>query len=273
MINKKQFSALIVSLILAMLISNTVSAVNLNNPTNQTIKTNNTISSTVFTGLNKTQSSHNLKQVSVKTLNITNVNYGSYFNQNGSFKKGIIKTGDILKLYGKFYKKDFNINIPVNLIGYSATIYNGTIKVAATGSGTNISNIFINNDNRMGIIINGSNSNTLKNNTIFTFGNSESISVYLKDSKHNKLINNTIKTSGNYITYGILLYESYNNEIRSNNIKVTGTSQALSYAPSIKVADIGEIEEIFPTYGTILLFSSGNKILNNNVQLESGFKN
>jgi PKD repeat protein len=258
-----------VGFFIGMLLCNAVSAVSFDNPTTQTIKSN-TSSSTLSFGLNKTQ--NNLKQAHLKITEITNANYGNYFDQNGGLKKGVIKSGDILKLHGKFYKKDFIINIPINLVGYSTTIYNGTFKITDTGSGTNISNIYIKNDDRMGIIINGSKNNILKNNTIFTFGNSESIGIYLKDSKSNKLINNTIKTSGNYITYGILCYESYNNEIRSNNLKVTGTNHSLGYIPSVKVADIGEVEEIFPTYGMILLFSSGNKILNNTVQLNSAFK-
>ncbi len=254
-----------------MLLCNAASAASLDNPTNQTIKTN-TSSSTLLTGLTNTQSNYNLKQARVKTIDITNANYGNYFNQNGGLKKGVLKSGDILKLHGKFYKKDFIINIPITLVGYSTTIYSGTIKITGTGSGTQISNIFIKNNDRMGIIINGSNNNILKNNTIFTFGNSESIGIYLKDSKNNKLINNTINTSGNYITYGILCYESYNNEIVFNKLKVTGTSHSLKYEPSINVADIGDIDEIFPTYGILLLFSSENKILNNDVLLESGFK-
>jgi PKD repeat protein len=269
LLTKKQGLTLVVGLFIGMLLCNAVSAVSFDNPTNQTIKSN-TNSSTLLISLNKAQ--NNLKQAHVKTTDITNVNYGNYFYQNGGLKKGVIKSGDILRLHGKFYKKDFIINIPINLVGYSSKIYNGTIKITDTGSGTNISNIFIKNDDRMGIVINESNNNILKNNTIFTFGNSESIGIYLKDSKRNKLINNIIGASGNYITYGILCYESYNNEIRYNKLKVTGTSHSLGYTASIKVADIGEIEEIFPTYGMILLFSSGNKILNNNVQLNSAFK-
>lgn len=261
---------LICSLILGIILCSSVSAVN---PTNETVMDNQSAGSKTAYSVDKTLNSYSSKQLHVtKTVNITDSRYSYYFDHNGLLKGDIIGAGDTLKLYGNFYSKNMTIDIPVNVIGYGVTLYNGTIKIIGNGSGTNISNIKIKNDDQRGIIIYESGNNTIKNNTVAVNQESESYAIYLHDSKSNRIIGNDITTTGNYITYGMLLYESYNNEIKSNKVKVVGAGVLLPYTSSILVnKDIGDIKEIFPTYGILLLFSSDNQIAGNDVILKSGF--
>jgi len=261
---------LICSLILGILLCSSVSAVNL---TNETFMGNQSAGSIAAYSMGKTLNSYSSKQSLVtKTVDLTDAEYSHYFDNKGLLKSDAVNAGDTLKLYGNFYNKNMTINIPVNIIGYSVTLYNGTIKIIGNGSGTNISNIKIKNDDQKGIIIYESENNTIKNNTVAVNQESESYAIYLHDSRNNRIVGNDITTTGNYITYGMLLYESCNNEIASNKVKVVGTSVLLPYTSSILInKDIGEIEEIFTTYGILLLFSSDNRIAGNDVTLKSGF--
>ena len=261
---------LICSLILGIVFCSSVSAVN---STNETVMGNQSTGSATAYSMGKTLNSYSSKQLHVtKTVDLTDAEYSYYFDNQGLLKNDAVNAGDTLKLYGNFYSKNMTIDIPVNIIGYGAVLYNGTIKIIENGSGTNISNIKIKNDNQKGIIIYESENNTIKNNTVVVNQESESYAIYLHDSRNNRIISNDITATGNYITYGMLLYESYNNEIKSNKVKVVGTSVLLPYTSSILVnKDIGDIKEIFPTYGILLLFSSDNRIVGNDVILKSGF--
>lgn len=206
------------------------------------------------------------------TFNISDDNYNYYFNSEGLLKSEVVGSGDTLKLSGDFYNKNMTINAPVNLIGYETTLHNGTIQIIAEGSGTTVSHINIENSNQKGIIIFESENNTIENNNIVVNEDQESYALYLHDSRNNRIISNNLTTTGDYITYGILLYESYSNEIISNQVNVIGTDVPLPFHSSITInPDIGTVSEIFPTYGILLLFSSDNKITDNDVFMTSGF--
>ncbi|MCK9151831.1 right-handed parallel beta-helix repeat-containing protein [Methanobacterium alcaliphilum] len=207
-----------------------------------------------------------------KTIDLTDANFSDYFDLNGEIKTDQINPGDTLKLTGSFYNRTMKINVPVNITGYGALLYNTTITILNGGSKTNITNLSIINDNQKGIIIHSSYNNLIQNNTIVVNQEYESYAVYLYDSSNNKIIENDLTTTGDYVTYGIFLYESYNNVIKFNKVNTTGTSVQLPYLSSIMLnSDIGEVEEIFPTYGILLIYSSSNQVEENEVYLQSGF--
>nr|WP_319372959.1 cobaltochelatase subunit CobN [uncultured Methanobacterium sp.] len=214
----------------------------------------------------------NYGKTPITVFNVTDANYNNYFDSNGLLKTHVVTKGSTLQLWGDFYNRNFTINLPVTVVGYGAILHNGTIKITGTGSGTSIYNITIINDNQKGIILFGSENNTIENNTIIVNDSQESYGIYLYDSQNNKIRANKITNTGDFITIGILLYESNNNQIYSNTVNTKGTSIQLPFLSSITLSpDIGVVNEIFPTYGILLLYSSLNNLTANIVTLTSGF--
>lgn len=208
------------------------------------------------------------------TLNLTDSNYSSYFHDDGTLRNDTVNPGDTLKLSGIFYNRNMTIDLPVKLVGDGAVLYNGTIKITEKGSGTTISNMGIKNDNQQGIIIYKSGNNTIENSTVTVNQDKQSYALYLYKASNNSIRNNTFTTTGNYVTVGVLLYRSSSNEVTGNIIRTVGTNVTLPYLSSVSLGgDIGSVNEIFPTYGVLLLFSSDNNMKANNVSLTSGFKN
>ena len=86
------------------------------------------------------------------------------------------------------------------------------------------------------------------------------------------LENFSIEPNDSHLYELAFLHESYSNEIISNQVNVIGTDVPLPFHSSITInPDIGTVSEIFPTYGILLLFSSDNKITDNDVFMTSGF--
>ena len=213
------------------------------------------------------------QSTSSDTINLTNVNYSDYFDGEGMLKDEFVDAGDTLILSGNFYNRNMTINLPINMTGEAATLYNSTIKILENGSGTTISNINIENDDQQGIIIFESENNTIQSNNITVNEDQESYAIYLYDSRNNKILNNNLMNTGNYVTIGILLYASDNNEINANNVNTTGTDVPLPALSSVYLnQDIGDVNEIFTTYGILLLYSSNNSIVDNDVVLTSPFE-
>ncbi|BDZ70911.1 cobaltochelatase subunit CobN [Methanobacterium petrolearium] len=205
-------------------------------------------------------------------FDINDSNYSDFFNSEGILKNTVVGAHSTLNLWGDFYNRNMTITIPVTLKGFNAILHNGTIKITSGGSGTSIYNITIDNVNQKGIILFESENNIIENNTITVDDDEESYAIYLYDSRNNKIIDNNLTTTGDFITIALLLYESNNNQILSNTINTTGTSIPLSFLSSLTLSqDIGAINEIFPTYGILLLYSSLNNITTNDVFLTSGF--
>ena len=209
-----------------------------------------------------------------KALNLTDSSYSYYFDNDGLLRSAVVNSGDTLRLTGNFYNRNMTIDVPVNMVGDGAVLYNGTIKITESGSGTSISNIKIKNDNQIGIIVFESENNTIENSTVNVNQDKQSYALYMYNAANNKILNNNLKTTGNYVTIGMLLYRSDNNEITSNKVETMGTEEGLPYLSSVFLGDdIGGVNEIFPTYSILLMFSSGNNITANNVSMTSAFKN
>ncbi len=210
----------------------------------------------------------------VNVYNITDESYDHYFDKSTGFiNDANIVGGDVLDCSGTIKNKNMIIDRPVNITSSDKTgkILNGTITILTNGSGTNITNMDIENDGKKGIIIHESENNLIKDNNIVVNDEDESYAIYLFDSSENRVTNNNIITTGDYITYGILLCYSDNNEIISNRVSTVGTNVPLPKLNSIYLSGIGDVKELFPTYGIILLYSSNNNITANDVVLTSAF--
>lgn len=215
---------------------------------------------------------------SVSAANIYNVNestYSNYFNTTGYVNNPNVHSGDVLDFSGTLTNKDMYISIPLNLTStdQTGTFINGTITILATGSGTNITNLKFNTTNHNGnipgtIVINQSENNTIKNNTITTnqTGNN-SYGIHLIGANNNQIIGNTITTTGDgtgssygnngKFTYGVYLENSNSNIFDSNTIKTTGASADVDWTPYPNPG-------IYPTIGTFLANDSSNNQFTNN---------
>ncbi len=159
---------------------------------------------------------------------LTSDNYGNYFSSDGKLIESSVNEGDTLTLNGSFTEKNFIITKKLNIIGNSATVYDGTFTIANTASGSVLSNLKIinNGDNLKGIFINGASNCTINANTINNTGISSYPICLNPSSTFNNITNNILETNG--ATYGhgtrstsvIVLGGADNNYIANNNIHV-----------------------------------------------------
>jgi len=187
-----------------------------------------------------------------QTFAINETTYLTYFDSSGYIKDlNTIVDGDVLDI-GPLNNKNMFIDRALNITRINGTgqITNGTITILSGGSGTNITNLVINNTNKNGIIINGANNNTITYNNITTTGPAGNIDwsdsgnggifttvgVCINEgSNNNTIANNNITTtyntySGDYDSLaGVQIRKnSHGNTINNNTISTTGHNYAYS---------------------------------------------
>jgi len=187
-----------------------------------------------------------------QTFAINETTYLTYFDSSGYIKDlNTIVDGDVLDI-GPLNNKNMFIDRALNITRINGTgqITNGTITILSGGSGTNITNLVINNVNQNGIIINGANNNTITYNNITTTGPAGNIDwsdsgnggifttvgVCINEgSNNNTIANNNITTtyntySGDYDSLaGVQIRKnSHGNTINNNTINTTGHNYAYS---------------------------------------------
>jgi parallel beta-helix repeat protein len=187
-----------------------------------------------------------------QTFAINETTYLTYFDSSGYIKDlNTIVDGDVLDI-GPLNNKNMFIDRALNITRINGTgqITNGTITILSGGSGTNITNLVINNTNQNGIIINGANNNTITYNNITTTGPAGNIDwsdsgnggifttvgVCINEgSNNNTIANNNITTtyntySGDYDSLaGVQIRKnSHGNTINNNTINTTGHNYAYS---------------------------------------------
>ncbi|MCC7553914.1 MAG: right-handed parallel beta-helix repeat-containing protein [Methanobacteriaceae archaeon] len=167
--------------------------------------------------------------ISNSVHDVTNDNYGSYFDSSGL--KSNVNEGDTLKLNGAFSDKNFNINKAINLVGVNAKLKDSSIIVHTGGSESNISDISIINsaNGKNGIFLTGASYCTVNNCDIFV-NSTGAFGLVLDDkSNFNKITSNKIHnglTSENKYHATFVLGDSHNNYIAHNIIK-TGDSNGI----------------------------------------------
>ncbi|UTB31573.1 MAG: Ig-like domain-containing protein [Methanobacterium sp. ERen5] len=192
--------------------------------------------------------------------NINNTSYGTYFNASGYMKDSSnIHAGDMLNIYGTIKNKNMYIDRPLNVTSISKTgkLVNGTITILKTGSGTNITNLFIDNSNQNGIIVSNATNNKIAYNTINANQNSKSYGIYLDHANKNKISGNKVSTTGDKITYGIYLDGSNFNTLNSNTINTKGAAADVDWSNWMNGG-------IYATISLILDDSSSNNTISNN---------
>nr|WP_319372973.1 right-handed parallel beta-helix repeat-containing protein [uncultured Methanobacterium sp.] len=163
--------------------------------------------------------------------NITNESYGSYFNEYGNINNTNIVAGDVLDVSGTLYNKNMTINRPLNITSSDKTgkLINGTIKILASGSGSNVTSLTIENHNLNGdgIHLYYTENNTIQGNYIYCEGNT-AFALPVSCSNHNNIIGNTIITcqsTGSGCTHTALpVGNSTYNIIRDNYVFSDGAN-------------------------------------------------
>ncbi|MDO5852421.1 MAG: right-handed parallel beta-helix repeat-containing protein, partial [Methanobacteriaceae archaeon] len=206
-----------------------------------------------------------------KTIELTQANYNTYFDENGNSIIGKINSEDTIKLSTDIKNRNMTFNVPIKLNGNKHVLYNVTITLLEDASGSTISNLTIINSNQKGIILKESNNNKIINNKINANETKSSYGIYLYDSSYNIIQENTITTYGNFVNFGIFLFESNNNKIINNKVNTEESGISQPYATSIMIDETTDIKEIFATYSILLIYSSNNNVTQNKIKLTSKF--
>ena len=239
--------------------------------TSFTIKDNECHSSQILTPTGKIDPSKPEYVFNGTTYTVTPVNYAQFFDEQGNLNSSI-KMRDILNFVGNFSDKTMVINSGIKILGKNAVFNNSMFKV--TSNHVWIENITINNanssiQNRWGIYVSGTNQVKILNNTISVVDKNAAYAIYLYKSGNVEVINNTLFSNGNYLTYTLLGYGVENSEFSGNVIKTLGTGELHLYESSKCIDGENDVKEIFRTYGILMIYSSDNKVLNNNVTVNS----
>jgi parallel beta-helix repeat protein len=175
-----------------------------------------------------------LNTASAASYTVNNTSYGTYFNSSGHIKDSSnIHSGDVLDIYGTLYNKNIYIDRPLNVKSTSKTgkLVNGTITILKDGSGSNVTDLNIqnSNENGTGIFLFETNNNNIQRNNIACNG-AYGFGIALTRSDYNNITGNTVKTL-NYVTSGgtrahttIPLGSSNHNTISSNYVESQGAN-------------------------------------------------
>lgn len=236
-----------------------------------TIERNNCHGSMVATPVGTVDPSKPVYVFNGTVYTVTEDNYYTFFDEKGNLNSSI-DMGDTLKFVGTFKDKLMLITSGVKIIGNDAKFINSMFKV--TTSHAWIENVTIINknstsENRWGVYIVDTNQVKLLNNNISVADKNAAYAVYIYRSGNVEIINNTLSSGGNYLTYTILGYGAENCEISGNIINTLGTGELHAYESSKCIDGVNDVKEIFRTYGILMIYSSDNKVLNNNVTVKS----
>ena len=168
---------------------------------------------------------------SATVYTITNDSYGNYFNTTGYINNTNIAAGDVLDLSGTISNKNINVDRPLNITSTDKTaqILNGTITIYTAGSGTNVTDLTIinNNENGNGIFLYETENNTIQGNHIYCDG-PFGFAIPITRSHHNNIIGNIITVCERDDTArthtAIALGQSNYNTIADNYIQNDGAN-------------------------------------------------
>ena len=159
---------------------------------------------------------------------VTNGDYGTYFNNDGTLKDNV-KSGDTIKLSGSFSNRNFTFNTKVNVVGVNSDIKSSVFTFLSGASGSSISNLKITNidsDMHYGIFLNSASNCVISGCTIINKGKSSYPICLANGANYNNVTDNILKTSGADYGHGtrstptLLVSGSHHNYIANNDLEV-----------------------------------------------------
>ncbi|WP_296883615.1 right-handed parallel beta-helix repeat-containing protein [uncultured Methanobrevibacter sp.] len=168
--------------------------------------------------------------LSSSSFTITESNYDQYFNsRNGELVSSDVKSGDTIILDGSFSKKNFIVNIPVNIVGSSSNdLKNSMVFLKSGASKSTVSNLNIANSasGKAGVVLDGADYCIVKDCIISNTGaGSYPISV-INGANYNNVTGNNLKGygisygHGTRSTPGLIVSGSHYNYIANNYVEV-----------------------------------------------------
>ena len=207
------------------------------------------------------------------TYVVTDSNYTSYFNSDGTLKD-FINNSDILVFKGEFSSKGkIILDKSVSIIGDNAKLKDTTVCIYA--SNCKVSNLTIANNgtdvnkNIWGIYVFEADNATITNNRISVFDKNTSYGIYLCDSRNSNVSSNNVTCDGDNLVFALLNYEVHNTSFDNNSIKAIGTGELYPYYETISIDGVHSISELSKTYGVIFDFSSSNQFTHNDINVTS----
>ena len=201
---------------------------------------------------------------------ITPDNYNEFFDDNGNLINIYVNDNDILNFEGTFYNIKPIISESLKITGSNPIFYNTTFFV--NSDVVWIENTTIINSgliNGWGIYSNEVTSLKITNNKINVTDESAAYTIYLYYTTNAQVENNVLISSGDYLTYTILTYGVEDSVISGNSIITNGTGEIHAYESSKCIDGEHDIQEIYRTYGILLLYTSGTNIVDNQVIVTS----
>ena len=186
------------------------------------------------------------------TYVVTDSNYTSYFNSDGTLKD-FINNSDILVFKGEFSSKGkIILDKSVSIIGDNAKLKDTTVCIYA--SNCKVSNLTIANNgtdvnkNIWGIYVFEADNATITNNRISVFDKNTSYGIYLCDSRNSNVSSNNVTCDGDNLVFALLNYEVHNTTFDNNSIKAIGTGELYPYYETISIDGVHSISELSKTY-------------------------
>nr|MCR5026375.1 Ig-like domain repeat protein [Methanobrevibacter sp.] len=223
---------------------------------------------------------------------ITPDNYHSFIDSDGNLMSDVVHDSDILNFKGTFSNKEILLSKSVKITG-NATFLNSTFIVSSDGVW--IENMTIINKhqgyNAWGIFVADTNTVKIVNNNISVYDPTAAYAVYVYQSSKVYVEDNHLFSNGESLTYTLLGYGAENCQFKNNVISCLGTGEIHSFAGANDINGntsevcighcLGDVlkqhcldgtnivPEIYRTYGILMIKSSNNTVMMNNVYVTS----
>ena len=229
------------------------------------------------------------------THNITPANYHSYIDGDGNLLTDVVHDGDILNFTGKFENKQILVSSTVKLTGPNPIFTNSTICV--TSDSVWIENLTIINKNAShnawGIFVADTKVIKIINNDITVYDPTSAYAVYIYKSSKVYVEKNKLTSHGSNLTYTLLGYGAEECEFKENTVNCIGTGIIHQFESSrdingnasevcigqcICLGDVLKehcldgtniVPELYRTYGILMIKSSNNTLVGNDVSVTS----
>ena len=226
---------------------------------------------------------------------ITPDNYHSFIDSDGNLLNDVIHDGDILNFNGTFNNKQICVSSSVKLTGANPTFINSTICV--TSDSVWIENLTIVNKNTShnawGIFIADTQVVKLFNNDITVYDPTSAYAIYIYQSSKVYVEKNKLTSHGSNLTYTLLGYGAEECEFMDNVVNCIGTGEIHPFENSKDINGnaseicIGQciclgnivrehcldgtniVPELLRTYGILMIKSSNNTLVGNDVSVTS----
>ena len=214
----------------------------------------------------------NSSEFNGKIHDITSDNYHVFFDDNGNLINTDVNEEDVLNFKGEFVEIFPIISKAVKITGDNAVLKNS--KITVSSDNVWIENLKIINSNsshlnNWGIYGYDVENLTIVNNDISVCDPNAAYAIYLNCVFNATVKNNVLYSSGDYLTYTLVGLGLENSVIENNRILTNGTGQHHNYETSHCLDGMNSVNEIYRTYGILLITSSANQIKSNNVTVTS----